>query len=57
MRLRLVPPGDPRRGTPKPVGVADSGPARPVVLTVDGARHHLHIVGHTGGGKSTQLLT
>lgn len=55
-RLRLIPPGDPRRDEPKPIGVADSGPARPVVLPVPGARHHMHVVGHTGGGKSTELL-
>jgi hypothetical protein len=55
-RLRLIQPGDPRRDEPKPIGVADSGPARPVVLPVPGARHHIHVVGHTGSGKSTELL-
>jgi hypothetical protein len=54
--MRLAPPGDPHRDDPKPAGTADAGPARPVVLSVAGARHHVHVIGHTGAGKSTELL-
>jgi hypothetical protein len=39
----------------KPLGVADSGHARPVGLRVPDARHHLHVLGATGSGKSTLL--
>ncbi|WP_329562029.1 type IV secretory system conjugative DNA transfer family protein [Kitasatospora sp. NBC_01266] len=41
----------------KPLGTADSGPTRPVGLAVSDARHHLHIVGATGSGKSTLMAT
>jgi hypothetical protein len=36
----------------KPLGLSDSGHARPVGLHVADARHHLHILGATGSGKS-----
>lgn len=36
----------------KPLGVSDSGHSRPVGLHVADARHHLHILGATGSGKS-----
>ncbi|MGW5721909.1 type IV secretory system conjugative DNA transfer family protein [Amycolatopsis sp. NPDC003865] len=39
----------------KPLGVADSGHARPIGLRVSDARHHLHVLGATGSGKSTLL--
>lgn len=39
----------------KPLGIADSGSGRPVALTVADARHHTHILGATGVGKSTLL--
>lgn len=55
-RLRLRPAGDPERSGAKTVGIADAGPARPVGLAVADARHHIHVAGHTGGGKSTVLL-
>ena len=55
-RLPLVPPEDHRRGMPKPVGIADAGPAGRVKLGVADARHHLHVAGHTGAGKSTHLV-
>ncbi|ASR36595.1 hypothetical protein BAY61_18095 [Prauserella marina] len=55
-RLTLRPAGDRRRRTPKPLGITDAGPARRVVLPVVDARHHLHIAGTTGKGKSTELL-
>lgn len=38
--------------TVKPLGVTDSGHQRPVGLRVTDARHHLHILGATGSGKS-----
>ncbi|MFF4349982.1 type IV secretory system conjugative DNA transfer family protein [Streptomyces sp. NPDC001530] len=36
----------------RPIGVTDSGRPRPVGLRVPDARHHLHILGATGSGKS-----
>ncbi|MPZ79658.1 MAG: type IV secretion system DNA-binding domain-containing protein [Actinophytocola sp.] len=36
----------------KPIGITDSGHPRPVGLRVADARHHLHILGATGSGKS-----
>ncbi|WP_306356765.1 MULTISPECIES: type IV secretory system conjugative DNA transfer family protein [unclassified Nocardia] len=40
----------------KPLGLADAGTgARPVALRVADARHHLHVLGATGVGKSTLL--
>ncbi|GHH62414.1 type IV secretory system conjugative DNA transfer family protein [Lentzea cavernae] len=36
----------------KPLGLSDSGHSRPVGLRVADARHHMHIVGATGSGKS-----
>ena len=36
----------------KPLGMSDSGHPRPVGLHVADARHHLHILGATGSGKS-----
>ncbi|WP_414943849.1 type IV secretory system conjugative DNA transfer family protein [Amycolatopsis sp. cmx-11-32] len=36
----------------KPIGITDSGHSRPVGLRVADARHHLHILGATGSGKS-----
>lgn len=55
-RLALSAADDQRRRVPKPLGVTDAGPARTVVLPVTDARHHLHIAGATGKGKSTELL-
>jgi hypothetical protein len=54
-RLRLVPADDPRRAKPKPIGDSDAGPRRGIGLAVADARHHLHVVGATGTGKSTLL--
>ena len=69
--LRLVAAGDLRRWTPKPLGVPDtdldaagarSGAGRGragralVGLGVAEARHHVHVLGPTGTGKSTLLL-
>ncbi|MBF6341787.1 DUF87 domain-containing protein [Nocardia abscessus] len=39
----------------KPLGMADTGTRRPVAVKVPDARHHLHILGPTGVGKSTLL--
>ncbi|WP_194924168.1 type IV secretory system conjugative DNA transfer family protein [Catenulispora pinisilvae] len=39
----------------KPLGRSDVGGSRPVGLAVADARHHLHIVGKTGSGKSSLL--
>jgi hypothetical protein len=36
----------------KPIGLSDSGHPRPIGLHVADARHHLHILGATGSGKS-----
>lgn len=45
------PPGLPANG--KPLGVSASG--APVVLAVEDARYHLHLLGPTGVGKSTLI--
>lgn len=47
-----IPSGGPHS---KPLGLADSGTDRPVALAVADARHHTHILGATGVGKSTLL--
>ncbi|MEV0598477.1 type IV secretion system DNA-binding domain-containing protein [Streptomyces sp. NPDC050315] len=39
----------------KPLGAADTGPRRPIAISVPDARHHLHIIGATGSGKSTLM--
>jgi hypothetical protein len=51
------PPDIPTSGrrSMKPLGVTDAGHPRPVGLRVADARHHLHIIGATGSGK-TELI-
>jgi hypothetical protein len=39
----------------KPLGLADTASRRPVAVRIADARHHLHILGPTGVGKSTLL--
>ncbi|WP_322749363.1 MULTISPECIES: TraM recognition domain-containing protein [unclassified Frankia] len=47
------PPGVAGRGPDvKPLGLSDSGHPRPIGLRVPDARHHVHILGATGAGKS-----
>jgi hypothetical protein len=67
-RLRLVPAGDAGRWAAKPLGVPDTdewsetprasrrGRRMLVGLGVAEARHHVHVLGPTGTGKSTLLL-
>jgi len=56
-RLRLRPVDDPARTRPKPLGVTDADTSGAIVgLHVADARHHLHVLGPTGTGKSTLLL-
>ncbi|MFI0937424.1 type IV secretory system conjugative DNA transfer family protein [Streptomyces sp. NPDC021020] len=50
------PPGVPTTGAGvRPIGLTDSGHSRPVGLRVPDARHHLHVLGATGSGKSELL--
>lgn len=49
-----IPAPDPKAGI-KPIGVADSDARKKVGLAVADARHHLHIIGATGAGKSTLM--
>ncbi|NRQ38438.1 type IV secretion system DNA-binding domain-containing protein [Nonomuraea sp. NN258] len=52
------PPAVPRNaagGSARVLGDADSGPQRPVALRVRDGRHHTHVLGGTGVGKSTLL--
>lgn len=58
-RLVLAAPDHPGRLASKPVGRADADPVAglPVRLRVADARHHVQVVGVTGTGKSTELLT
>ncbi|WP_280370737.1 type IV secretory system conjugative DNA transfer family protein [Nocardia wallacei] len=39
----------------KPLGVSDSGGGRPVAVRVADGRHHFHVLGPTGTGKSNLL--
>jgi hypothetical protein len=55
-RLRLVPPGSPRRQAVKALGVAPLGQPVLIGLSPGDARHHLHVPGPTGTGKSTLLI-
>lgn len=55
-RLVLVAGSASSREVPKVLGVTQVGPAQLVGLTVADARHHVHIPGPTGTGKSTLLL-
>ncbi|MFF4775469.1 helicase HerA domain-containing protein [Microtetraspora fusca] len=48
-------PAVPYGGAVRVLGDADSGPQRPVALSIADARHHIHVVGETGVGKSTLL--
>ena len=55
-RLNLVPPSE-RGGLPgKVIGVANSGPAVRVGISLGDCRHHLHVCGPTGTGKTSLLL-
>jgi hypothetical protein len=38
------------------LGDADSGPRRPVAVDVPALRHHTHLVGATGSGKTTLIV-
>jgi hypothetical protein len=55
--LALVPAGHPGRATRKPLGTPAGQPpgSAMVGLGVADARHHLHVLGLTGSGKSTWL--
>lgn len=55
-RSVLPPPAIPLPGPGiKPLGQADTGTRRAVGLAVPDARHHLHLMGATGSGKSTLI--
>jgi len=55
-RALAPPPTVPTRGAAiKPLGMTDAGHPRPVGLHVSDARHHLHVLGSTGAGKSSLL--
>ncbi|MET9036954.1 type IV secretory system conjugative DNA transfer family protein [Streptomyces mirabilis] len=50
------PPAVPLPGSGvKPLGAADTGTRRGIGLAVPDARHHLHLMGATGSGKSTLI--
>ncbi|MEV0604257.1 type IV secretion system DNA-binding domain-containing protein [Streptomyces sp. NPDC050315] len=50
------PPAIPQPGAGiKPLGAADTGAHRGIGLAVPDARHHLHLMGATGSGKSTLI--
>lgn len=55
-RLRLTPGEHPARVEPKWLGVSNwDGSGREIGVDVADARHHLHVQGVTGSGKSTWL--
>ncbi|MER5477528.1 DUF87 domain-containing protein [Streptomyces sp. NPDC002734] len=49
-----IPEAAPGSGV-KPLGQSDTGARRGVGLSVPDARHHLHVMGATGSGKSTLI--
>lgn len=53
--LVVAPFSDPRRQTPKLLGATTTGLAELIGVSVADARHHLHVQGVTGVGKSTWL--
>ena len=55
-RLRLVPPGSPRRQAVRALGTAPLGEPVLIGLSPADARHHVHMPGPTGTGKSTLLI-
>lgn len=55
-RLRLFPPDSPRRQAVKALGVAPLGEPVLIGLAPEDARHHVHVPGPTGTGKTTLLL-
>lgn len=53
-RTVAAPRGLPEKG--KPLGVSDHpGHMRPVAISVDDSRQHIHLIGETGTGKSTMI--
>jgi hypothetical protein len=54
-RLNLVPPAVRRGLRGKVIGVANSGPAVRVGIALEDCRHHLHVCGPTGTGKTSLL--
>jgi hypothetical protein len=55
-RLRLVPPDEASRQAVKALGVAAVGEPVLIGLAPADARHHMHVPGPTGTGKTTLLL-
>lgn len=55
-RLALAPGRAGSRRHPKPLGVDPFDPDTVIGLSTSDARHHLHVLGPTGTGKSTLLL-
>jgi hypothetical protein len=52
------PPGIPGPGPGRrTLGLTDSGAPRQVAVSVADARHHLHVLGETGAGKSTLIAS
>jgi hypothetical protein len=54
-RLHLVPPED-RTGTGKIIGIANAGRALRVGISLADCRHHIHVCGPTGTGKTSLLI-
>jgi len=50
-------PAIPTSGNVRILGDADTGHPRPVALSVEAARQHVHVLGETGVGKSTLLAS
>ncbi|MER7273520.1 type IV secretory system conjugative DNA transfer family protein [Dactylosporangium sp. NPDC000244] len=55
-RLNLVPPAQRHGLGGKVIGVANAGPAVRVGISLQDCRHHLHVCGPTGTGKTSLLL-
>ncbi|UED88604.1 type IV secretion system DNA-binding domain-containing protein [Streptomyces profundus] len=55
---RSIPPPPsipPPSSAARPLGHSDAGPRRAIALPTHAARHHLHLMGATGSGKSTLI--
>src|SRR4051812_8622354 len=55
-RLRLVPAEDREGVGGKVIGVANAGPRVRVGISLADCRHHIHLLGPTGTGKTSLLL-
>src|SRR5690348_14261319 len=56
VRLKLIPANQRHGLAGKVIGVANAGPRVRVGISLPDCRHHLHLLGPTGTGKTSLLL-